>query len=162
MTFKASIIVSITIIKKIGMLHIKQKLKTAVLHRKYNKVSLRLKDGPQADLHWILMTSKLSVLNISWCVSKETWAPQDIICVKTNDLTDLQPLRSVSIIIAMKICNMPNYEAIVILTILEVWASLKVIRGWFMLMRGHMIQNSRIVLPYASVVRFLLIYIIMF
>ena len=38
---------------------------------------------------------------------------------------------------------MPNIGAIVILTILEVWTSIKVIRGRIMVMRGHMIQNSK-------------------
>ena len=39
----------------IGMLHIKRKLKTAVLQRKYGQDSLRSKDRPQADPHWPLM-----------------------------------------------------------------------------------------------------------
>ena len=44
--------VSITITKKLGMLHTKWKLKTAVLQRKYGKIILRSKDWPQADCHW--------------------------------------------------------------------------------------------------------------
>ena len=54
-----SIIVNITITKKIGMLHIKRKPKTAVLQRKHVQASLRWNDWPQGDLHWPLMTSKL-------------------------------------------------------------------------------------------------------
>ena len=38
---------------------------------------------------------------------------------------------------------MPNFEAILILTILGVWVSIKVIRGRFMVKRGHMIQNGK-------------------
>ena len=41
---QTSIIVSIAITKKIGMSHIKGKLKTAILQRKYGQVSLRSKD----------------------------------------------------------------------------------------------------------------------
>ena len=55
-------IVSITITKNIGVLHIKSKLKTAVLQWKYVQTSERSNEWPQADLHWPLMTSKLSIL----------------------------------------------------------------------------------------------------
>ena len=48
---QTSIIVSIAITKKIGMLHIKRKLKTEVLQRKYGQVNLRSKERPQSDLH---------------------------------------------------------------------------------------------------------------
>ena len=44
-----------------GMLHIKLKLKTAVLRWKSVQTSERSNDWPQADLHWPLMTSKLYV-----------------------------------------------------------------------------------------------------
>ena len=43
---QTSIIVNITITEKIGMLHIKGKLKTAVLQRKYGQVNLRTKGRP--------------------------------------------------------------------------------------------------------------------
>ena len=46
----------------IGMLHIKWKLKTAELQWKYVQTSERSNEWPQADLHWPLMTSKLSIL----------------------------------------------------------------------------------------------------
>ena len=55
-------IVSSTITKNIGVLHIKSKLKTAVLQWKYVQTSERSNYWPQADLHWPLMTSKLSIL----------------------------------------------------------------------------------------------------
>ena len=55
-------IVSITITKNIGVLHIKSKLKTAELQWKYVQTSERSNEWPQADLHWTLMTSKLSIL----------------------------------------------------------------------------------------------------
>ena len=54
---------------------------------------------------------------------------------------------------------MPNFEANVILTILEVLTSMKVIRGQIMVMRGTMIQNSIKVVTYPLVRRFILIYI---
>ena len=44
---------------------------------------------------------------------------------------------------------MPNFKAIVILTILEV--SIKIIKGQVMVIRGHMIQNSKKVVTYPSV-----------
>ena len=52
---------SIIITKNIGMLHINWKLKTVVLQWKYVQTSERSNDLPQADLHWPLMTSILSV-----------------------------------------------------------------------------------------------------
>ena len=64
MTFfdlSTSRIVNIIIAKNIGMLHINWKLKTAVLQWKHVQTSERSNDWPQADLHWPLMTSKLSV-----------------------------------------------------------------------------------------------------
>ena len=85
---QTSIIVRITITKKIGMLHIKRKLKTAVLQRKYGQVSLRSKVRPQADLHWPLMTSKLSVLKHIHDVYQKSSAPQDIICDKLFAVLD--------------------------------------------------------------------------
>ena len=45
----------------IGMLHIKWKLKTEVLHWKYVQTSDRSNDWPRADLNWPLMTSKLYI-----------------------------------------------------------------------------------------------------
>ena len=59
---QTSIMMRIAIYKKIGMLHIKQKLKTAILQRKYGQDSLRSKYWPQADLQWPLMTSRLNIL----------------------------------------------------------------------------------------------------
>ena len=53
-------------------------------------------------------------------------------------------------------CNMPNFEAIVIKTNLEFCTSIKVIRDKMMVMRGHMIQNSKEVVTYPSVCMFLL------
>ena len=41
------------------------------------------------------------------------------------------------------ICNTPIFLVIVILTILEVKRSKKVIRGQIMVMRGHMVKNSK-------------------
>ena len=41
------------------------------------------------------------------------------------------------------ICNMPIFLVIVMFTIIEVWRSFRVIKGQFMVMRGHMIQNSQ-------------------
>ena len=53
-------------------------------------------------------------------------------------------------------CNMPNFEAIVIKTNLEFCTSIKVIRDQIMVMRGSMIQNSKEVVTYPSVCMFLL------
>ena len=53
---------SIIIHKNTGVLHINWKLETAVLQWKYVQTSERSNEWPQDDLHWPLMTSKLSVL----------------------------------------------------------------------------------------------------
>ena len=86
MTFfdlSTSRIVNIIIAKNIGMLHINWKLKTAVLQWKYVQTSERSNDWPQADLHWPLMTSKLSVSKLMHDVYQKKAEHPRISFVKT-------------------------------------------------------------------------------
>ena len=76
-------IVNNIIAMNIGLLHINWKLKTAVLQWKHVQTSERSNDWPQADLHWPLMTSKLSVSKLMHDVYQKKAEHPRISFVKT-------------------------------------------------------------------------------
>ena len=75
--------VSINIANNIIILRINWKLKTALLQWKYVQTSERSNDWPQADLHWPLMTSKLSVSKLMHDVYQKKAEHPRISFVKT-------------------------------------------------------------------------------